>query len=92
MYRSLLNLIYLILNIFIKRSQYYDADHIILSKIEMLKMYASLNIESRIDTIAKTSFVLINPHFDYKLEQNDIIYILRPGNINIDWKLNHTRL
>jgi hypothetical protein len=50
----------------------------------MLKVYASLNIESRIDTIAKTSFVLINPHFDYKLEQNDIIFILRPGNLNID--------
>ena len=50
----------------------------------MFKLYASLNIERNIDSIGKTSFVLINPHFDYKLEKNDIIYILRPGNIAIN--------
>ncbi len=50
-------------------------------------MYASLNIgenDNAFSSIGKTSFVLINPQYDYKLEQNDIIYILRPGNLKID--------
>ena len=49
-------------------------------------MYASMNIDQNYNTfnsIGKTSFVLINPEFSLKLELNDIIYILRPGNFEI---------
>ena len=62
-------------------------DYQISSKFDILNMYASLDIGENYNTfnsIGKTSFVLINPHFDFQLEQNDIIYILRPGNLKID--------
>lgn len=55
----------------------------------MLKLNAEINEDENenfhvFSSIGKTAYVLINPHFDYKLERNDIIYILRPGNISIN--------
>ena len=61
----------------------YDFKTILLLKLELLKINNSNFDENNvsINSTSKISYVLINPSQDYELQPNDIIYILRPGNL-----------
>jgi hypothetical protein len=67
---------------FLFLQQNYELKRLVLSKIEKLKMNtAAYDNLAGVSTIGKTSYVLINPSFDFELQENDIIYLLKPGNI-----------